>query len=56
MCLLIVFAAYQNESPLPCDEDVTSNLPGTLYLKKTFEEVVKEGGGCRINGGRVITF
>ena len=36
-----LFAAYQSESPLSCNEDVTNNLPGTLYLKKTFEKVAE---------------
>ena len=30
LCLLIVSAACQSGSPLSCDEDVTSNLPGIL--------------------------
>ena len=30
LCLLIVSAACQSGSPLCCDEDVTSNLPGIL--------------------------
>ena len=33
------FAAYQSESAFSCDGDVTSNLPGTLYLKKTCGKV-----------------
>ena len=51
LCLSIVSAAYQSECPLSCD-DVTSNLPGTLYLKKICEKVARGGG--RINGGGVV--